>query len=234
MDDFIGIAIISIVAASFLAAALSLVSQRRRRLRVRESSRDLAAALGLDFIEGEAAFRKFFEEAGQGENPVRLEQLPPALLRLYRPESYWRMEGERHGVRVAVFTETRQGSKSSTTYIIARAYLPAPPDFRLALAREGFFTRVGKALFGLQDIETGDAAFDAAFRVKSSEPDAARLFLGRPGLRAALLEAQARWPSLSLTGAWVHWERVGMVGEKAELSAVLDALARIAAASGGP
>lgn len=66
--------------------------------------------------------------------------------------------------------------------------------FRMHLSRTNFFTPLAK-FFGLQDVEIGDAEFDAAFVIKSNDASAVREFFGDAALRAAIL----REPSLQMS-----------------------------------
>lgn len=51
--------------------------------------------------------------------------------------------------------------------------------FRFQISPEGLMGRIGK-LFGLQDVQTGDAEFDAAFLVRSTDEAKVKAFLANP------------------------------------------------------
>lgn len=68
----------------------------------------------------------------------------------------------------------------------ARAAIWPPLDLGLRVASEGSVGKAVRAFFGSQDIETGDATFDAPMRVQVDEPDRARA-LFRTNVRRALL-----------------------------------------------
>jgi hypothetical protein len=59
--------------------------------------------------------------------------------------------------------------------------------FKFALHHEGFLDEIGK-FFGMQDLEIGDAAFDAAVVVKSSDATRIRTLLQDGALRSTLQE----------------------------------------------
>jgi hypothetical protein len=56
-----------------------------------------------------------------------------------------------------------------------KAYFGSALPFELALSKEGVAARITKA-FGGQDVTIGDAAFDAAVRVKTSTVEATSTF----------------------------------------------------------
>lgn len=60
--------------------------------------------------------------------------------------------------------------------------------------RQGFFSKLGK-LFGMQDVDVGDAAFDKAFVIKGNDESALRLLFANETIRR-LIEQQ---PKIYLT-----------------------------------
>ncbi|MBI4575379.1 MAG: tetratricopeptide repeat protein [Planctomycetes bacterium] len=87
-----------------------------------------------------------------------------------------RLEGEVKGYPVTVDTFTRGSGKTRHTYTRFRLRLPRPLGLGLSLTKEGFLSGVAKA-FGSQDIQVGDAAFDAGVLVKGREAGRVRDFL---------------------------------------------------------
>ncbi len=87
------------------------------------------------------------------------------------------LAGSIDGFEVKVWTESRSAGKSSVTYLcIEVAGIPRG----LGLQREGLMSSLAK-VFGADDIQVGDAAFDAAMQVT-----------GNPVQVAALLDSEAR------------------------------------------
>jgi hypothetical protein len=78
--------------------------------------------------------------------------------------------------------------KVTIVYTRMRAPYVNPSGFRFTIYRRGVFSGVGK-LFGMQDIEIGDAAFDRDFIVKATEETLVRQLLFHPRVRE-LLSAQ--------------------------------------------
>ncbi len=70
------------------------------------------------------------------------------------------LNGNIGGLPVKVDTYTQRSGNSSTTYTRYRVSFP-PLGMGLQLKREGIFSAVTK-LFGIQDVEVGDQAFDEA------------------------------------------------------------------------
>jgi hypothetical protein len=91
---------------------------------------------------------------------------------------------------ITLDTFTVSSGGSSTTYTRMRAPYVNPDNFQFKIYRAGFFTAVGE-MFGMRDIETGDAIFDKEFVVKGSPAAKVRAFLQDETLRA-LIHAQSR------------------------------------------
>lgn len=212
---------------------LALSFARRSAAADREKARNLALALGLEYGEGRDPVEDIVPEGSPGHEKATEFFRKFPLFGFLSALAPWRVSGERGGVRVEIFPETRSSGKSSTTYTVARAWLREPAGQELRIAREGFFTKVGKTLFGLQDVEVGDAVFDQAVRIKAKDPLQAKLLLDRLEVRErvlALLEAQ---PGAFVTSTYAHWEKQGTKLDEAELGGVLDLLVPVARALGG-
>ena len=72
--------------------------------------------------------------------------------------------------------------KTSVEYTRMRAPFLDSGGFRFTVYRKGFFSEIGK-LFGMQDIEIGDPAFDDAFILKSNDDLKLRELLGNSKIR---------------------------------------------------
>lgn len=177
--------------------------------RNRERLRTLASSLGLSLLEGLEAVKAAAKGGGEGAAKMGewLARNPEGLLARSLAKGYWRIAGRREGVEVAVYEESRSSGKSSTTYTIVRAYFPSPLPSPCRLAKEGLFTRLGKGLFGLEDHEIGDSAFDAAVRIKARDPLPLMSRLSRPGAKDSVLALLAAQQGAFVTEAFAHWER---------------------------
>jgi hypothetical protein len=81
--------------------------------------------------------------------------------------------------------------RSSAIYTRVVAALERRPGGRLALSPQAAPINRLAQLFGAQDVEVGDPAFDARFTVKSQPPAFARSVLGDAGVRQKLLAEPA-------------------------------------------
>ncbi|MDP3179055.1 MAG: hypothetical protein Q8M76_14195, partial [Spirochaetaceae bacterium] len=198
----------------------------------KELARQSATSLGLDFIEGIEAYRAYYIDTGQAQILAGVEKMPPFWRKLITSGAWWRLAGARRGVRVAVTLESR--GKNQTTYTVVRAFYPRELDFELRISKEGIPTKIGKALFGLQDVEVGSPEFDPFLRVKATDTGAAQRLLGPSEPRQALLAAIQAYPAMVADRRHVSWEICGSHLKVEELEPVLDSLAAVAAALGGP
>jgi hypothetical protein len=203
-------------------AGLGLMLARSARARYRADLQAAASALGLRVLEGAEALEA---AAGQVRVPASLQRL---LARVAGP----RIDGTYRGVRVAVYTESRSSSKGNHTETVFEAHYVRPLAFDLHMAREGVGAKIAKA-FGGGDVEVGDAALDAAFRIRTDNPDLARALFRSPAVRKAALDAVAACPALRASRTHVRFERSGKVRRTDQIAAVLDAIAPLARAMSG-
>jgi hypothetical protein len=95
----------------------------------------------------------------------------------------------------------RTGSSTEHTFEFSCGVVSVPGSLpSLSIDREGVLSRVARAI-GIEDVETGDEAFDRAFKVRAEDPAAARDLL-TPDLRAFLLSVDDRW-SFEIRAGWL-------------------------------
>jgi hypothetical protein len=94
---------------------------------------------------------------------------------------------------VTLDTYVVSSGKSTITFTRMRAPFVNRDGFRFTVTRAGILSPIARAL-GFQDVRIGDAAFDEAFVVKTSDEPRVRTFLADADLRAKL----ALQPSLTL------------------------------------
>ncbi|HOX18600.1 MAG TPA: hypothetical protein PKW82_09105 [Spirochaetales bacterium] len=222
------IAIAALVLGTIIASFI--LSARSGRKKV-DKARTLAEALGFRLAQGRDASEAALDTPEGERLRAGLERLPPFVRSLLDKAAGMRVQGELSGVRAAVWLETRSSGKSSSTWTVARAYLPAPLPFALRLTREGAMTRLGKTLFGLQDLELGDPDFDPKVRVKTADPAQARLALDADARRAALALFEA-YPAAIVTSEYASRELQGVHLDPERVRPVLEALAKVAATLG--
>ncbi len=181
--------------------------------RKREAARQAADLLGLEFSE--AAMPSGFAdglfaastEAGEKTGPDDVGSKPNeggaktngavsgffrTLLAASRP---WWVHGTWKGINVEIFELVRGSGKNSSTYLVAKALYPRPLPYKLRATKEGFFTKLGKALFNLRDVQVGDPDFDPKVRLVSDDPDAAATFFGKTNIADAFLALIEAYPS---------------------------------------
>ena len=184
---------------------------RRRRRRADAGVKRLAATLGFELLEGMTAVDRTVLPAMRQAALEAREKLPAFLRKLAeRPaKGFLCVAGTADGVEVTIFLESVGSGKSETKYTVVRADYPKPLPFDMRIGSEGAFTRLGKALFDLSDVEIGDGEFDRAARVKAADEAGAKVVLGKPGARDAVLGLLALPGSAHATNAYARWDQQG-------------------------
>jgi hypothetical protein len=152
------------VAAIIVAGTLAARHQYRK---ARENLERLAAQLGLEAV---------------AEPPKPIVGAPPPRLR-----------GRLRGRAVGVSSYTTGSGKHRTTWCAISAETAGSGRLMLSVSEENLLTRVGHAL-GMNDVATGDEAFDRRFYVKSSDPGYVRAAL-IPEVRAKFAQSWKASPS---------------------------------------
>jgi hypothetical protein len=147
---------------------------------------------------------------GPGDEPPG-EPEPTGAQRLLKDLKPWRVTGTRDDVAVAIYLETRGSGKNRTTYSIVEASFPRPLDFTMLVYRESAMAKLGKAVFGLKDIEVGSEQFDKAVRIKGSDPERIARLLSGSGIQDRILTALQASPTISVTSKAALWEKRGTV-----------------------
>ncbi|MBL8693506.1 MAG: HEAT repeat domain-containing protein [Planctomycetes bacterium] len=132
------------------------------------------------------------------------------------------MAGEEHGIRLKLDTYTVSTGKSSQTFTRVTATASRVPA-DLLVAQEGLGARIAKAFGGL-DVDSGDTAFDKAFRVQGPED----VCLSRlvPEARAAFLTSAQKYTT-KLEKGQLTLVRGGLLTEGSQLGEMLDAAVAI-------
>lgn len=119
------------------------------------------------------------------------------------PAGFWArfrsmpISGPWRGRELRIYNYTTGSGKHTTHWCAIAATVHNPGNFTLRISRENVLTRVGR-VFGLDDVTTGDPAFDGQFYVKSNDPDFIAVAL-IPEVRAALVEAWRDHPRGAIT-----------------------------------
>jgi hypothetical protein len=102
------------------------------------------------------------------------------------------LEGEQAGRAVRYWTYSTGSGKSRTTWVAVAVRPRAEAGLQFDLTRQNFGSKIME-MFGVKEIKVGDPAFDAAWFVRTNQPDflAAALV---PSIRARLMaEPAGRW-----------------------------------------
>jgi hypothetical protein len=199
----------------FVAAVVAMVYMQKATV---AAMKKLAAELGYEFTG-----------AGSDASP----DVHPVLASLASAFGSWRIEGREGGARVRIYTITRGSGKSRTTYTVVDMSAPSPVQGTLKIAREGFFSKIGKTVFGTQDIQAGDEAFDKAVIVKGSDEAAVKGLLSSSALRDAILRAITTYPTLEIANGELKFERQGLIKDVEFYRSLISSMSEVAKAMGG-
>jgi len=117
------------------------------------------------------------------------------------------LTGEFGGHRIAVSTFTKSGGNSTQTYTKYHLEYRHRIDIDIKMTPQGTLQQIGK-VFGLQDIEVGNPAFDDRVLLRGSDPDAVRQYL-TPGLQDAVEQMIFTYSDITITNEYVWVNRRG-------------------------
>ena len=118
-------------------------------------------------------------------------QLSEQLGARYTESTFWKgdkVEASHADWTVTLDTYTVSTGKVTVTYTRMRAPYVNTAGFRFTVYRKSIFSGIGK-LFGMQDIEIGDAEFDDTFIIKGTDESVVKQLLSNPRIRE-LIAAQ--------------------------------------------
>jgi hypothetical protein len=230
MDMFF--AFFMVAAVIVLAFALTFFANKRYI----ESMKRLAIDLGYLFTQGPSPFpgargadAPDINASSAYAAPSSAPEEPTFMKRVGLLLAPWRIKGHDADEEVLIYTVTRGSGKSRTTYTVTEMSLH-PKVGGFALSKEGFFSKVGKTLFGLQDIQLGDEEFDRKVMVKGKDPEAVKLALSSETLRRSIIDAFDAYPGMSITDAKIVYERQGSLTKVDYFRPLIAAMGEIAKA----
>jgi hypothetical protein len=208
---------------------------RRQSRKAAEGISQLAAAFGFELLEGMAAIERTIVPAMRQAAREAREKIPEGFRKWSElpAKGFLCAAGTVDGVEVTIYLDSRGSGKSNTKYTVVRADYPTPLSFDVSIGSEGAFIRLGKALFHLSDVEIGDPEFDRAVRVKTADETAARMALGKPGARDALLALLALQGWAHATNAYAQWEAQGYRFDQGKTRERVSAIVAVARTLGG-
>lgn len=138
------------------------------------------------------------------------------------------LSGVLDGTSVQLAIETRGSGEDKTDWTVASGFLSPPLDLGLSVSKEGLLSSAWASLAGTEDVQTGDAAFDAAFIVQGDEAGRVRALL-HPALRQAFVQAASRATAVYANDTAVRITLQGAVSSYASLEWALRTTSSLAA-----
>lgn len=159
----------------------------RQRQKLNEVFSDFAMKLGCPVTLGESRWFGF-----------------PSIAGTYR----------RHPLRIWMFTRSSGSgkSRSTTTYTAFTIQVPTSTDFEFHIYEQGFFSTIGIRLFGMQDIQINDEAFDREFVIKGKDENHIVEFLA-PDIKQKFLEFARTCVAFGVkySGGQLYYERAATI-----------------------
>jgi len=205
MNEAFGVVVF--VGAFVLMLGVAVLLGRRQAKRARENLAALARDLGL-----------------------QLDEKPPVLGVFAQTPT---LSGDHGGRALRFFTYSTGSGKNRQTWQACGVRCENPQGLTFQLGTQNALSRLG-ILLGMQDVQVGDAAFDARFVVKTSDADFLRAAL-LPEVRAALLRcwaSRATGAHVKLAGNEVVYAENGSFADTAvvaRMKAVVEPLLALAA-----
>lgn len=170
----VGVAVGMFLAVAILYAVYEAARKRRRR----EAAPQAAVLLGLVPADRSAVPQLPFELMSRGQG------------RTVENVMAGRLDGTVRLFDYAYYTTSYNPNTNSTNrndfyFSCAVGELRATGLPAVRISREGFFSRIGRAI-GFEDVEVGDPRFDSRFKIKAADPAVARELLA-PELQAWLM-----------------------------------------------
>jgi hypothetical protein len=142
-----------------------------------------------------------------------------------------RAEGERRGRRLKFWSYTTGAGKSRRQWVATGVAPRTLGNLTFELQPQGLGTRLAE-LFGAKEITVGDAAFDAAWFIRTNTPDTFGALL-LPEIRTRLLALRTAGGkgNVELADGWIRYTEEGHFGQDkvvARLEQILPALEDLA------
>ncbi len=173
------------VGTVFVVLVVGLTIFQKRRLS--EAAADFATRLGCDVQLPASRWFGF-----------------PSITGVYR----------NYPLRIWMFTRSSGSSKnrSSTTYTAFTITMPVSDEFEFHIYEQGFFSKIGINLFGMQDIQVHDDEFDREFAIKAKDENRIIEFL-TPNLKQKFLEFAKRYVAFGVkyAGGLLYYERAATI-----------------------
>ncbi|MFI6166115.1 hypothetical protein ACIBCN_04940 [Nocardia sp. NPDC051052] len=212
---FIGLGVVLMVGLLIVFAVLSIHAERQRRNRLQAWT----TANGWSFTQHA---RADWTARLPGRNKGGLGAMLTGPM-----GGRWVTVADYHYTTTSTSYSSDNSSTTSTTkhhYIavvvqLHRPYLP------IAVEPRGLLSQLGRSLFGDKPTATGNAAFDARLRIRTSDPNYARWLISKPLIDAHVANVAPPW---SLAGQDLLSYRTGRLQNPEQIPALAAPLLHIA------
>jgi len=209
-------------------------------MRIKEQWQNLAGELGLEFKPGieaflelpEAATRIILDEFGTDKPVPAAEILHNPLVKAFLAKVFMGVvTGEYRGYTVHLFRGSRGSSRTGQVHAVNISMLfNQPKKNGLNIYGEGFFSRLGKKLFGVQDLESCNPELDKLVMIKAENVPQVQMTMTDPRVQQALVELYSYSTEFQITDPGIRYRISGEeIIDRATAMEVLDLM--VAAAS---
>jgi hypothetical protein len=188
-----------------IAVVAGYAAWNRRRTQ-KENLRRIARTFGFTFSEPES-----------GSSFVRLI-------------GGWEMTGTYNGIAVRIYGKKVSGPERSSESTFIDATANCRVKCELMITRETTLSRIGGAVFGLQDVTTGNADVDRRVVVKGVPTHIVKRIVDNHKLQQEVVRLFEHDGLIHVDLHGAHYRRSGVLTDDQTLRALLDALTRTASA----
>ena len=142
----------------------------------------------------------------------------------------WEMAGTYNRMPVRIYGKKVPGQESSSESTFIDATATCSTKFELMITRETTASRMAGALFGLQDVKTGNEDLDRRVVVKGVPNHVVKRVIDHPDLQRELLRLFEHDGSIHVDLHGAHYRQSASFKDAQAVRPLLDALTRTAAA----
>lgn len=206
----------------------------------RDQWEQLSHELGFEFKRGARSFlespagrREMEARCADGEFPAaNIEILDHPIVRsLIELVFEGAATGEYRGFEFSLYPTSQRPSEGSTTlYANVTLLFRESYDLELSIYHETFFSRVGKALLGTQDVQLGNPELDKLIMIKGNNELLVNDLLEAPSVQQALLEMYRMSTRFEIRDHGILHKEVANVITRDRAIALMDRMADVAQA----
>jgi hypothetical protein len=193
------------------------------RIRQKEKLKNIAVHLGFTFSD------EGTDDESAGAIQTSNQELSP-MRRFLRTIAGWQMKGRMNGVETKIYTKKISSGKHSHEYTCIDALIPWNSSSSLLITRETSLSRLGKAIFDMQDIQTGNEDLDRRVVMKGAPEHFVKRILLDSSLQAELLSLFELEGTIFVDQHGVHFQTPQAIVDEQRYRQLLDRLTRTASA----